>query len=262
MFKPKPLKPELLKPEPHNKLAIVVPVYNEGDTLLPWLKEVASYLEEGDQLVIVDASDSDDNDSSNSHTKNNLLKSAIESYDQLHYLRSEKGRAIQMNAGADYLCQNPDEEYKPDLLWFLHSDSGLASDHIKYLRSLKSTSMWGRFNVRLSPNLFPFGIISAFINTRSRLTQVMTGDQGIFIRTDIFKRLKGYAEIPLMEDVEISKRLRKLAEADCDGPIIKTSARRWQQYGWLKTVLLMWQLRLLYWLGMSPNKLVKKYYGK
>lgn len=249
-------------PAPLNKLAIVVPVYNEGDTLLPWLKKVASYLEEGDQLVIVDASDSDDNDSSNSHTKNNLLKSAIESYDQLHYLRSEKGRAIQMNAGAAFLCQHSIEKHKPDLLWFLHSDTGLSSDQLQYLRALKPTSIWGRFDVRLSPNIFPFAIISAFINTRSRLTQVMTGDQGIFIRTDIFKRIKGYAEIPLMEDVEISKRLRKLAKADCDGPIIKTSARRWQQYGWLKTVLLMWQLRLLYWLGMSPNKLVKKYYGK
>lgn len=241
-------------PAPLNKLAIVVPVYNEGDALLPWLKEVASYLKKGDQLVIVDASDSS--------TKNNALKSAIESYDQLHYLRSEKGRAIQMNAGAAFLCQHSIEKHKPDLLWFLHSDSGLSSDHLHYLRALKPTSMWGRFDVRLSPNIFPFAIISAFINTRSRLTQVMTGDQGIFIRTDIFKRIKGYAEIPLMEDVEISKRLRKLAKADCNGPMLETSARRWQQYGWLKTVLLMWQLRLLYWLGISPDTLVKKYYGK
>ena len=241
-------------PAPLNKLAIVVPVYNEGDALLPWLKEVASYLKKGDQLVIVDASDSS--------TKNNALKSVIESYDQLHYLRSEKGRAIQMNAGAAFLCQHSIEKHKPDLLWFLHSDTGLSSDQLHYLRALKPTSIWGRFDVRLSPNIFPFAIISAFINTRSRLTQVMTGDQGIFIRTDIFKRIKGYAEIPLMEDVEISKRLRKLAKADCDGPILETSARRWQQYGWLKTVLLMWQLRLLYWLGISPDTLVKKYYGK
>lgn len=241
-------------PAPLNKLAIVVPVYNEGDALLPWLKEVASYLKKGDQLVIVDASDSS--------TKNNALKSVIESYDQLHYLRSEKGRAIQMNAGAAFLCQHSIEKHKPDLLWFLHSDTGLSSDQLQYLRALKPTSIWGRFDVRLSPNIFPFAIISAFINTRSRLTQVMTGDQGIFIRTDIFKRIKGYAEIPLMEDVEISKRLRKLAKADCNGPMLETSARRWQQYGWLKTVLLMWQLRLLYWLGISPDTLVKKYYGK
>ena len=242
------------KAAPLNTLGIVVPVYNEGDALLPWLKEVASYLKKGDQLVIVDASDSS--------TKNNALKSTIESYDQLHYLTSEKGRALQMNAGAAFLCKPLDEKFRPDLLWFLHSDSGLSSDHLHYLRALKPTSMWGRFDVRLSPNIFPFAIISAFINTRSRLTQVMTGDQGIFIRTDIFKRIKGYAKIPLMEDVEISKRLRKLTKADCDGPMLETSARRWQQYGWLKTVLLMWQLRLLYWLGISPDTLVKKYYGK
>ena len=242
------------KAAPLNTLGIVVPVYNEGDALLPWLKEVASYLKKSDQLVIVNASDSS--------TKNNALKSVIESNDQLHYLTSERGRAIQMNAGAAFLCQSSDQDFKPDLLWFLHSDSGLSSDHLHYLRALKPTSTWGRFNVRLSPNIFPFSIISAFINTRSRLTQVMTGDQGIFIRTDIFKRIQGYAKIPLMEDVEISKRLRKLTKADCDGPILETSARRWQQYGWLKTVLLMWQLRLLYWLGISPDTLVKKYYGK
>ena len=242
------------KAAPLNTLGIVVPVYNEGDALLPWLKEVASYLKKGDQLVIVDASDS--------CTQNNALKSVIESNDQLHYLTSEKGRALQMNAGAAFLCQSSVEEHRPDLLWFLHSDTGLSSDQLHYLRALKPTSIWGRFDVRLSPNIFPFAIISAFINTRSRLTQVMTGDQGIFIRTDIFKRIKGYAKIPLMEDVEISKRLRKLAKADCDGPMLETSARRWQQYGWLKTVLLMWQLRLLYWLGISPDTLVKKYYGK
>ena len=242
------------KAAPLNTLGIVVPVYNEGDTLLPWLKKVASYLKKGDKLMIVDASDSS--------SKNNALKNVIESNDQLHYLTSEKGRAIQMNAGAAFLCQYSIEKHKPDLLWFLHSDTGLSSDQLQYLRALKPTSIWGRFDVRLSPNIFPFAIISAFINTRSRLTQVMTGDQGIFIRTDIFKRIKGYAEIPLMEDVEISKRLRKLAKADCNGPMLETSARRWQQYGWLKTVLLMWQLRLLYWLGISPDTLVKKYYGK
>ena len=97
---------------------------------------------------------------------------------------------------------------------------------------------------------------------RSRLTQVMTGDQGIFIRSTIFQQLSGYAPIPLMEDIEISKRLRKIAKAHCDGPLLITSARRWQQHGWVKTVVLMWQLRLMYWLGISPEELVKKYYGE
>ena len=115
--------------------------------------------------------------------------------------------------------------------------------------------------MQLTPKQFPFPIISGFINLRSRLTQVMTGDQGIFIRSDVFQFLNGFSAIPLMEDVEISKRLRKMSKADCSGPVLQTSARRWQKHGWVKTVLLMWQLRLLYWLGVSPSLLVKKYYG-
>lgn len=233
------------------RLGIVVPVYNEGEQLLPWLQEVASYLHSDDGLVIVDASETAPTES---------LKKFIANHKAFHYLAAEKGRAVQMNAGAEYLLTLDD--YKPELLWFLHSDSGLSKQHLDYLRRLDAQSTWGRFDVQLSPRSFPSIIISTFINLRSRLTQVMTGDQGIFIRADIFQQLGGYANIPLMEDIEISKRLRKLAKADCAGPVLKTSARRWQKHGWVKTVLLMWQLRFMYWRGVSADKLVKKYYGK
>ena len=165
-----------------------------------------------------------------------------------------------MNAGAEYLLTI--EDYTPELFWFLHSDSVLSKQHLDYLRRFDALPVWGRFDVRLSSRSLPAIIISAFINLRSRLTQVMTGDQGIFIRADIFQQLGGYSLIPLMEDVEISKRLRKIAKADCAGPVLKTSARRWQKNGWLKTVLLMWQLRFMYWRGVSADELAKKYYGK
>jgi len=235
------------------RLGIVVPVYNEGDSLLPWLQEVASYLAEGDQLVVVDASEK---------LKNNELSELFFNHNQVHYLKANKGRALQMNAGAEFLLSNFSGNSEPSLLWFLHSDSGLSGRHLEYLRGLKPSVIWGRFDVQLTPRIFPFGIISSLINMRSRLTQVMTGDQGIFIRSTIFKQLSGYAPIPLMEDIEISKRLRKIAKAHCDGPLLITSARRWQQHGWVKTVVLMWQLRLMYWLGISPEELVKKYYGE
>lgn len=236
------------------RLAIVVPVYNEGEQLLPWLQQVASYLHEGDRLVIVDASDA------RYTVETKPLKDFIANHQALHYLAAEKGRAVQMNAGAEYLLTLDD--YTPELFWFLHSDSGLSKQHLEYLRRFDVLPVWGRFDVQLSPRSFPSIIISTFINLRSRLTQVMTGDQGIFIRADIFQQLGGYANIPLMEDVEISKRLRKLAKADCSGPVLKTSARRWQKHGWVKTVLLMWQLRFMYWRGVSADELVKKYYGK
>ncbi len=235
-------------------IKIIVPVYNEDESILSWLQQVVSYLNAGDQLVVVDASDASTAERFSSH--------AIFQHHQVFYLKSDKGRAVQMNAGAEFLLSPMNNEKTvPSILWFLHSDSGLSDEHVSYLRALKETVIWGRFDVQLSPALFPFGIISKLINLRSRFTQVMTGDQGIFIRSDIFQQLQGYAEIPLMEDVEISKRLKKLAKANCDGPVLLTSARRWQQHGWAKTVLLMWQLRLMYWLGVSPEKLVKKYYG-
>jgi len=236
-------------------LNIIIPVYNEGDQLLPWLKQVLSYLSPEDSVVVVDASEADDTEC--------LLSTLVFNNPQLHFLKSDKGRAVQMNAGAEYLLSLPQlpSARSSSLLWFLHSDSGLSCEHLEYLRQRDESMHWGRFDVQLTPKQFPFPIISGFINLRSRLTQVMTGDQGIFIRSDVFQFLKGYASIPLMEDVEITKRLRLISKADCRGPVLKTSARRWQQQGWLKTVLLMWQLRLMYWLGASPSQLVKKYYG-
>tara|TARA_R110001583_G_scaffold119400_3_gene270777 strand:+ start:665 stop:1384 length:720 start_codon:yes stop_codon:yes gene_type:complete len=238
------------------RLDIVIPVYNEGESVLPWLEQVVSYLKAGDRLIVVDASDA-------LTTGDSILQNnRIFQQDNVFYLTSDKGRALQMNAGAEFLLSRMrDDKSGLSLVWFLHSDSGLSNKHCSYLRALSSDVIWGRFDVQLNPDRFPFGIISKFINLRSRITQVMTGDQGIFIRSDIFQQLQGYADVPLMEDVEISKRLRILGGAECAGPILKTSARRWQKDGWVKTVLLMWQLRLLYWLGVSPRKLVKKYYG-
>jgi rSAM/selenodomain-associated transferase 2 len=239
---------------------IVVPIYNEDESVLDWLQQLVSYLGTDDRLVVVDASDAPALNTFSSH--------AIFQLDQVFYLTSKKGRAVQMNAGAECLLSRMDNEKDAaSILWFLHSDSGLSSTHLQYLSQLSREVMWGRFDVQLSSDLdlrsqvFPFGIISNFINVRSRLTQVMTGDQGIFMRADMFQQLQGYANIPLMEDVEISKRLRMLTKADCDGPVLYTSARRWQKHGWAKTVLLMWQLRLMYWWGISPETLVKKYYG-
>ncbi|MBL4796939.1 MAG: glycosyltransferase family 2 protein [Oleispira sp.] len=247
---------------------IVVPIYNEDESVLSWLQQVVSYLSDGDRLVVVDASNTPVIEGFSTH--------ALFQQDRVFYLKSDKGRALQMNAGAEFLLSYSETNAvthtvtnaEPSLLWFLHSDSGLSSVHLRYLSRLNPDTKWGRFDVQFTPELdisadtFSLSIIPKLMNLRSRLSQVMTGDQGIFIRSDVFQQLKGYAEIPLMEDIEISKRLRKLGKADCDGPVLKTSARRWQKNGCLRTVLLMWKLRLMYWLGVSPALLVKKYYGE
>ena len=101
------------------------------------------------------------------------------------------------------------------------------------------------------------------MNQRSHLTGICTGDQGIFIRRELFRELGGFAAIPLMEDIEFSKRLkqRKLAPYRVRSPL-KTSSRRWQEHGIVRTILLMWSLRLRYFLGASPQTLVERYYGK
>jgi len=239
-----------------NPVCVVVPVYNEGsDQLKSWLDALSSYLTEQDQLILVDG-DSSDNTLE-------LLRSwaAERKLGVCHSLKvvvAQKGRALQMNAGAQQA--KPIESDDP-LLWFLHSDSGFQQQHFEYLRSLKAGCQWGRFDVALSGAHWQFRIIETLINWRSRLTRVMTGDQGIFIRQSVFQNINGYAEIPLMEDIELSKRLRQLYKPDCNGPVLKTSSRRWEKHGILKTVFLMWKLRFEYWRGVSPEKLVKEYYG-
>jgi hypothetical protein len=123
----------------------------------------------------------------------------------------------------------------------------------------KPNNLWGRFDIRLSGKKLLLRIVEKLMNLRSRITGIATGDQGIFIRRDIFESMGGFAEIPLMEDLDISKRLRKFSPPCCLDTKLVTSSRRWEQNGILRTVFLMWRLRLAYTLGVRPEKLVKHY---
>jgi len=120
--------------------------------------------------------------------------------------------------------------------------------------------VWGRFDVQLSPSSPTLRLVAWMMNHRSRLTGICTGDQALFVRRDRFNQLGGYADIPLMEDIELSKRLKRLSPPACIHQPLTTSSRRWQRQGVLRTVALMWWLRLQYWSGVSPAKLVEKYY--
>ena len=119
---------------------------------------------------------------------------------------------------------------------------------------------WGRFDVRLAPSSPTLRLVAWMMNRRSRLTGICTGDQALFVRRELFNRLGGYAAIPLMEDIELSKRLKRISPPACIRQPLTTSSRRWQTQGVLRTIVLMWWLRLQYWAGVSPAKLVKKYY--
>ncbi len=168
------------------------------------------------------------------------------------------GRAIQMNAGAGVA--------RHDALWFLHADTlvpAAAADLI--IDALDADTdvvpAWGRFNVRFSNTATVFSLIAWCMNKRSCMTGIATGDQAIFVRKSLFQQLGGFPEIDLMEDIALSRLLRRFAPPVCLSATVTTSSRRWERHGVLRTVLLMWKLRLLYFFGVSPRRLALMYRG-
>lgn len=165
---------------------------------------------------------------------------------------SEKGRAIQMNAGAAVA--------KGDLFLFLHADTRLPHNALDQLaRFARSGKAWGRFDVQLSGERPLFRVISWFMNQRSRLTGICTGDQAMFVSRDAFEALAGFHPMPLMEDVEFSRRLCLVSRPFRIKEPVVTDSRRWQTDGPWRTILLMWQLRWRYWRGESPESLAQIY---
>ena len=168
---------------------------------------------------------------------------------------STPGRARQMNAGAALA--------RGDVLWFLHADTLVppeADDTI--LAVLTGGCRWGRFDVRLSGRAAVFRIIERMMNLRSCLSGIATGDQGMFVERSLFEAAGGFPDQPLMEDIELSRRLKKMAgRPACLKPALTTSSRRWERDGVIATVLLMWRLRLGYFLGVPPARLHARYYG-
>lgn len=174
-----------------------------------------------------------------------------------HCSQSARSRAVQMNTGANLA--------KGDVLCFLHADT-LVPKNIDtvILEALNhrnhNEKSWGFFNIKLSSPRWQFRIIESLINTRSCLSRVATGDQGMFIQRKLFNDIHGFAEIPLMEDIELSKRLKKISRPICiKKPKLITSSRRWEKHGIFRTVLLMWKLRFAYFLGAPESRLAKAY---
>ena len=192
------------------------------------------------ELIVVDGGSTDDS-----------VSLARPHCDQL--LQSAPGRARQMNCGA--------AAASGDYLLFLHADSfpGIADGPLHAV--LQGAPEWGFCRVRLSGTERVYAIISGFMNWRSRLTRVSTGDQMQFVRADVFRKTGGFDDIPLMEDVAYSKRLRKLARPRIIEQPVEASSRRWRERGLVRTVLTMWWLRLAYFLGAPPSRLWRIYYG-
>lgn len=242
------------------RASIIVPVLNESHTIVASLKYLQVYREQGCELIVVDGgSDDDTADLANPYV------------DQL--IVSAAGRARQMNSGAAaasglWLLFLHIDTLPPDnpalLLDQLERCCNKQSDKEKSIKehSLKEkdhNKQWCFCQVRLSGSRRVYRMVEWFMNQRSWLTHIPTGDQLLCFKRDFFTRHNGYAELPLMEDVEIAKRLRGEYQPHRLPVTVVTSSRRWEQHGVIKTVLTMWMLRLLYWLGVSPAHLARWY---
>ena len=156
-----------------------------------------------------------------------------------------------MNLGAQHA--------RAPILLFLHADTQLPPDAVEQITNALKPRAWGRFDIQLSGRSSWLPLVSWLMNQRSRLTGIATGDQGIFIRTDCFNTIGGFPEQPLMEDIELSKRLKHVTRPTCLTAKVVSSGRRWDQYGALPTIRLMWRLRYRYWRGVSATQLAKEY---
>ena len=177
-------------------------------------------------------------------------------FPRVRFFRSARGRARQMNAGA--------REAHGDTLLFLHADTRLPSGALETIVSALRDSrvIGGRFDVRFDSSRPVFRMIAFFMNVRSRFSGISTGDQAIFVRRDVFEAVGGYPDIPLMEDIELSRRLKRRGRLVALSLRVVTSARKWERDGALRTIVLMWTLRFLYAAGVSPARLHLWYYGR
>jgi rSAM/selenodomain-associated transferase 2 len=221
------------------RLSIIIPVLNEGDQALVCLQQLAPLRAAGHELIMVDGGSAD------------LAADRLGPWvDRL--LSGQPGRARQMNLGAG-MAQG-------EVFWFLHADTRPLADAANAIEAaLAGAAGWGRFDVCLDGSQLLLRLVEWSMNLRSRLSGIATGDQGIFIHRDLFHQVGGFPEQDLMEDIAISAALKRLRRPHCLRQRLITSSRRWQQRGILRTMLLMWGLRLAYWLGVSPRRLARHY---
>ncbi len=220
-------------------ISIIVPALDEAGNIAETLTRLQPARALGHELLVVDGGSRDGTP---------LLAEPLAD----RVLEGPRGRARQMNAGA--------MEAQGDVLWFVHADT-LASDGAARAISdaVQEGHIWGRFDVSIRGRSAMLPVIAWFMNRRSRLTGIATGDQGLFVCREAWDVVGGFPDIPLMEDIALSKALRAQAWPACLRERVSTSGRRWEQRGVWRTIVLMWWLRLAYFLGAAPEDLVKRY---
>ena len=226
------------------RLAVIVPVLNEERAIADTLARLAPLRARGALVIAVDGGSTD-----------RTVERARTAAD--HVLVAPRGRALQMNAGAHQALADP----AVDVLLFLHADTRLPdeADRAVHAACTGRTSAWGRFDVTIAGAAPALRLVAAMMNLRSRATGICTGDQCLFATRALFESLGGFAELPLMEDIEFSRRARRRAWPIAIDARATTSGRRWEHHGVARTVLLMWRLRLAYFLGADPARLAADY---
>jgi rSAM/selenodomain-associated transferase 2 len=221
-------------------LSIIVPVLDEETGIVAALDALADYRRHGHEVIVVDGGSGD-----------RTAELARPLADIV--LAAPRGRAAQMNAGA--------ARASGDILVFLHADTRLppASDCLIVEGLRRSRRVWGRFDVAIAGTNPMLHVVAAMMNLRSRASGIATGDQAIFATRAAFAEGGGYSDIPLMEDIALSRRLKRMGRPLCVTECVTTSGRRWEQRGIVRTILLMWRLRLAYFLGAEPAALARRY---
>jgi len=225
------------------RLSIIIPALNEASRIQPLLRALAELRQRGHEVIVADGGSED----GTAELATSLADAVV---------TAPRGRASQMNAGA--------AQSRGEVLLFLHADSGLPDEADKLILQglAESGRAWGRFDVRIEGTHPLLPVIAWFMNRRSRLTGICTGDQAVFVRKQDFEAVGGFPRIALMEDIALSKRLKKLSPPLCLSGPVTTSGRRWEQQGVLRTIFMMWGLRLAYFFRADTNRLARIYgYG-
>lgn len=219
--------------------SIVIPVLNESGEIARLLEALQQFRARGAEIIVVDGGSSDGTPGLAAPLADRVLAAPC-------------GRGSQMNAGA--------ADARGEVLLFLHADTRLppsALDRIEH--AVRNGALWGRFDVRIEGSSRGLGLVAFMMNWRSRLSGIATGDQAIFVTQEAFLRVGGFPDIPLMEDVVFSSRMRAIARPACLAAKVLTSGRRWEKHGLLRTILMMWRLRLRFYFGASPKDLAREY---
>jgi rSAM/selenodomain-associated transferase 2 len=220
------------------RLSIVVPTLDEAEGIAATLHSLQTLRGLGHEVIVADGGSRDD-----------TVALAAPLADRV--IQAPRGRARQMNAGAAAATG--------DALLFLHADTRLPAEAAEDIAAALARRAWGRFDVTIEGRSPWLAVVAGFMNLRSRLTGIATGDQGIFVTRAAFDQIGGFPDQPLMEDIELSKRLKRLGPPASPHDRVATSGRRWERHGVWRTILLMWRLRFDYWRGVPAERLARRY---